>query len=53
MLDVVPQSSADVPTVSDDTVSLDEEIRVLRQQLAKKLQQQNAQLKRMLERFER
>ena len=53
VLEVVPQSSADVPTVSDDTISLDEEIRVLRQQLANKLQQQNAQLKRMLERFER
>ncbi len=53
VLDVVPQSSADAPAVSDDTLSLDEEIRVLREQLASKLQLQNAQLKRMLERFER
>ncbi|WP_105370788.1 hypothetical protein [Neorhizobium huautlense] len=53
VLEVVPPSSADVLVVSDDTLSLDEEIRVLRQQLANKLQQQNAQLKRMLERFER
>jgi hypothetical protein len=53
VLEVVPQSSADVPPVSDATISLDEEIRVLREQLASKLHQQNAQLKRMLERFER
>ena len=52
VLDVVPQSSADVPTVSDDTLSLDEEIQLLREQLASKLQLQNAQLKKMLERFE-
>ncbi|CAN7587840.1 hypothetical protein LJR235_004217 [Pararhizobium sp. LjRoot235] len=48
--EVVPQPS--VPTVSDDAISLDEEIRLLRDQLARKLQLQNAQLKRMLERFE-
>jgi hypothetical protein len=49
---VVPQPSPGVPTVSDDAISLDEEIRLLRDQLARKLQLQNAQLKRMLERFE-
>ncbi|MCJ9673046.1 MULTISPECIES: hypothetical protein [unclassified Neorhizobium] len=38
---------------SDDAIRLDEEIRLLRDQLARKLQLQNAQLKRMLERFER
>ena len=41
------------PTVSDDTISLDEEIKLLREQLAHKVRLQNAQLKRMLERFER
>ncbi|CAN7550107.1 hypothetical protein LJR255_003911 [Pararhizobium sp. LjRoot255] len=50
--EVVPQPSPGVPTVSDDAISLDEEIRLLRDQLARKLQLQNAQLKRMLERFE-
>ncbi|GLR62012.1 hypothetical protein [Rhizobium indigoferae] len=49
---VLPPSSR-VPAVSGDAISLDEEIRVLREQLARKLQMQNAQLKRMLERFER
>ena len=53
VLEVVRQNSADVPAVSEDTLSLDEEIRVLREQLTSKLQLQNAQLKRMLERFER
>lgn len=38
---------------SDYTVSLDDEIKVLRVQLASKLKIQNAQLKKMLERFER
>ncbi|CAD7047925.1 hypothetical protein RHAB21_03845 [Pseudorhizobium halotolerans] len=38
---------------SDDTISLDDEIKVLRAQLASKLRIQNAQLKKMLERFER
>ncbi|RFB88794.1 hypothetical protein B5K11_25430 [Rhizobium leguminosarum bv. trifolii] len=36
-----------------DEMSLDEEIRTLRDQLAKKLKLQNAQLRKMLERFER
>jgi hypothetical protein len=44
--------SAAAPSVSDDTISLDEEIKVLRSQLARKLQLQNAQLRRMLQRFE-
>ncbi|WP_210012466.1 hypothetical protein [Neorhizobium galegae] len=52
-VEVVPPPSPGVPTVSDDAISLDEEIRLLRNQLARKLQLQNAQLKRMLERFER
>jgi hypothetical protein len=39
--------------VADGTLSLDAEIRVLKGQLASKLQTQNAQLKKMLERFER
>jgi hypothetical protein len=34
-------------------MSLDKEISLLREQLANKLQLQNAQLKRMLARFER
>ncbi|WP_027681796.1 hypothetical protein [Rhizobium leguminosarum] len=50
---VVLPPSPGVPTASDDALSLDEEIRLLRDQLARKLQMQNAQLKRMLERFER
>lgn len=41
------------PTFSDEVVGLDEEIRLLRDQLARKLQHQNAQLRKMLERFER
>ncbi|API55286.1 hypothetical protein [Rhizobium leguminosarum] len=41
-----------VSTASDDAINLDEEIRLLRHQLAGKLRMQNAQLKRMLERFE-
>jgi hypothetical protein len=49
---VLPPSAA-APSVSDDTISLDDEIKLLRNQLARKLQLQNAQLKRMLERFER
>jgi hypothetical protein len=53
VLEVVPQNSLDSSAVSDDTISLDEEIRLLREQLASKLQLQNAQLRRMLERFER
>jgi len=38
--------------VSDDVISLDGEIRLLRDQLARKLRLQNAQLNRMLERFD-
>jgi hypothetical protein len=38
---------------SNDTLSLDDEIRLLRGQLAKKLRLQNAQLRKMLERFKR
>ncbi|MBP2449592.1 hypothetical protein [Rhizobium leguminosarum] len=49
---VLPPSRA-APTVPNDTISLDEEIKLLRNQLARKLRLQNAQLKRMLERFER
>ncbi|WP_354532475.1 hypothetical protein [Pseudorhizobium tarimense] len=45
-------SSADLQTDWDDPMSLDEEIKVLRGQLAAKLQVQNAQLKRMLARFQ-
>jgi hypothetical protein len=37
----------------DDTLSLDDEIRLLRGQLVGKLRLQNAQLRKMLERFER
>ncbi|MBY5825829.1 hypothetical protein [Rhizobium leguminosarum] len=51
--EAVTPSSPGAPTVSDAAISLDEEIRVLRDQLARKLQLQNAQLKRMLKRFER
>nr|CAD6438668.1 hypothetical protein REQ54_04693 [Rhizobium sp. Q54] len=38
---------------SDDTISLDDEIKVLREHLVSRLKIQNAQLKKMLERFER
>ncbi|OWV81746.1 hypothetical protein ATY77_00385 [Rhizobium sp. R634] len=37
----------------DDVARLDEEIRALRSELAQKLHRQNAQLKKMLERFDR
>ncbi|MBY2968036.1 hypothetical protein HF263_32905 [Rhizobium leguminosarum] len=50
---VVLPPSPGVAAVSDDAVSLDGEIRLLRDQLAAKLRLQNAQLKRMLDRFER
>lgn len=50
---VVSQTSPAAPSVSDEMVSLDAEITVLRVQLASKLRLQNAQLKKMLERFER
>lgn len=49
---VVLQTSPVVPTISDE-MSLDQEIRVLRDQLAGKLRLQNAHLKQMLERFDR
>ncbi|WP_431324442.1 hypothetical protein [Rhizobium sp. YTU87027] len=39
--------------VSNEFQDLDDEIQQLRSQLAKKLQRQNAQLRQMLERFER
>lgn len=41
------------PTVSEQMTSLDEEIRTFREQLASKLRLQNAQLRTMLERYER
>lgn len=50
---VISQVSQGLHVASSDTMNLDEEIRVLRGQLASKLQLQNAQLKKMLERFER
>ncbi|MEH7876375.1 hypothetical protein V7799_01225 [Rhizobium laguerreae] len=50
---VVVQPSPSAPTAFDDAINLDEEIRLLRDQLARKLQMQNAQLKKLLERFER
>lgn len=46
-------TSAAVLAVSDDVTRLDDEIRALRGQLVSKLRLQNAQLKKMLERFER
>lgn len=49
---VLLQQSPIVPIISDE-MSLDQEIRVLRDQLAGKLRLQNAQLKQMLERFDR
>ncbi len=45
--------SSDINASANDTVTLDEEIKVLRGELATKLQMQNAQLKKMLERFDR
>jgi hypothetical protein len=50
---VVLQVSPVTASVSDGMVSLDEEIAMLRTQLAGKLRLQNAQLKKMLARFER
>jgi len=52
-VEVFPQVQARVPNSSDEVQSLDEEIRLLRDQLARKLKLQNAQLRMMLERFER
>ena len=51
-VDVVVRSSPVVPAFSDDALGLDEEIRFLRDRLAGKLRQQNAQLTKMLGRFE-
>lgn len=48
---VVLQDSPVAASVSDEMVSLDEEIAELRTQLASKLRLQNAQLNRMLARF--
>ncbi|CAN7739908.1 hypothetical protein LJR245_006814 [Rhizobium leguminosarum] len=53
VVDVDSQPSPRLSIVSDDAISLDGEIRLLRGQLARKLRLQNAQLKRMLDRFER
>lgn len=50
---VVSQTSPAVPIISDEITNLDDEIRILRRQLVNKLRLQNAQLKKMLERFER
>jgi hypothetical protein len=50
---VVSRPPRRVANVSEDAISLDGEIRLLRDQLARKLRLQNAQLKRMLDRFER
>ncbi|WP_041472649.1 hypothetical protein [Rhizobium leguminosarum] len=50
---VVLSPSRAVSAASDDAINLDKEIALLRDQLARKLQIQNTQLKRMLQRFER
>ncbi len=50
---IAPARAPVVPSFSDDAMSLDEEINLLRGQLTSKLQLQNAQLKTMLERFDR
>lgn len=52
-ISVVLQASRTVSGASEDAINLDEEIRLLRDQLARKLQIQSTQLKRMLQRFER
>jgi hypothetical protein len=44
---------ANAPTVTVQAISLDDEIKLLRRDLIRKLRMQNAQLKAMLERFER
>ncbi|ACS60496.1 conserved hypothetical protein (plasmid) [Rhizobium leguminosarum bv. trifolii WSM1325] len=53
VVDVVSRPSPRLAIVSDDAIRLDGEIRLLRDQLAGKLRLQNAQLKSMLDRFER
>ncbi|WFU05251.1 hypothetical protein QA648_31515 (plasmid) [Rhizobium sp. CB3171] len=45
------QSSSSRDPFFDEVASLDEDIKTLRRQLAQKLQLQNAQLRKMLERF--
>ncbi|NNG73575.1 hypothetical protein HLI18_27640 [Rhizobium laguerreae] len=50
---VVLPPSLTVSATFEEAINLDEEIRLLRDQLARKLQIQNTQLKRMLQRFER
>jgi hypothetical protein len=52
-IEAVAPSSARVATIPNDAINLDNEIKRLREQLSRKLRLQNAQLKRMLERFER
>ena len=44
---------ANAPTVTAQAISLDDDIKLLRSELVSKLRLQNAQLKTMLERFER
>ncbi|MET3615995.1 hypothetical protein ABID16_004344 [Rhizobium aquaticum] len=44
---------ANAPTVTAQAISLDDDIKLLRSELVGKLRLQNAQLKTMLERFER
>jgi hypothetical protein len=52
-VEVIPQQLTSVLTFSDEVQSLDAGIGLLRDQLARKLQLQNAQLRMMLERFDR
>ena len=52
-VEAVPQRPESVPSFSDEVQSIEAEIGLLRHQLARKLQQQNAQLRTMLARFER
>jgi hypothetical protein len=52
-VEAVPQPPESVPSFSDEVQSIEAEIGLLRHQLARKLQQQNAQLRTMLARFER
>lgn len=50
--DQTTQSPSPRETLLDEAISLDEEIRQLRRQLAQKLHLQNAQLKTLLQRFD-
>lgn len=52
-VEVFPPLQTSIPTFSDEVQRLDEEIRLLRDQLARKLQLQNTRLRMMLERFDR